>query len=254
MYSVCSVHCISNSGDDYYGQFDNIQLSSKSDDALNYVLQSSIIYSENEKEDSIYTMCHWYGNIFIKAVNCSNNACFRISGICCYLSDSTSTASSVSSIIEYSSFVNNVASDRKCLLFDYKNHQLKNSNIINNSQPTTTNDGIVNFYGLELLINESAFLNNEAKYLFYADTGSLVYCDEHCYIDISTKYGSVDIPPSSANKFTNNFDYVHVLYLCYFIKSNEVSSLKVCPKRTCHDCEALKFIHIELFLVFVELE
>ena len=158
----------------------------------------------------------------------SENVCSGASGIYCYLTDKTLSEGSVNCVVEYSLFKNNYAVNDKCLHFRYKTHEMRFSNIINNSQGNEGSTGTI-YIGnnANLTISECSIVNNTATYVFYANSGSTINCDEKCYIDKTTKVGggSVDFASPSSNAYEHVLPFYDV---CYYVKTKKLPTLQKC--------------------------
>ena len=181
---VCAVDCCStySSSSDSYGQFDYIVVGN-SDEYYNYVIESTIASCLNENDYSCRTMYHRQGSINLRTVNLSNNECYGTSGILC-------DSASGTSVVSFSSFRKNIANNWICNYFYSGTYELKYSNIIENTE-TSTSDGIIYCYESTLTISKCCFIQNTGGYLFEANSGSTIKGSENYVEGTFTTSGNI---------------------------------------------------------------
>ena len=222
---VCGYKCntISNGN----CQFDAVYTS----DALTYkneVNDSSIVYTFNSDSGAYYTLCHDYGRIIVNSVNFSRNYCSCVSCIRCEPSKSTQTQScDPSCLISLSTFTNNTAHTRfMCIeLQEYACKEIRQSNVIRNTQPTNVDRGIIYSCG-NLNIISSCILENVAKYILYAYGCSIKVINSTTEVSITT-YGFITFEYRAKTSFINKLYHTRGLH-CH-AEFDSVSGLTANP-------------------------
>jgi hypothetical protein len=198
LYEVCGFDCCSayTSGSSY-GQFSRIDLNDIAQNKI-YVNYSSIVRCMNVNSNSYNTFNHNYGNNFYPSVNFSMNKCYYGSGIYCH---PRLDSSSVTCSISYSSFVDNIATGETCIRLWRANtkHEIKNCNIIRNTQVSSTCGTI--YTNTNVMIEDSCILENEATCIFYQESSSYKITLSNCTVDSTSNNGYL----TTQNAVTKSF-------------------------------------------------
>ena len=193
--SSCGYKCIAGYG--YPGEFSRILVSSGS---KNYIIDSSITKAKTEIGE--VTLYHAFGNFLCKGVNVSNNELYLYSGIRIW-DPSTS-------LISFSSFRNNNATNGGCIDFYSGSHQMKNTNIIENNQ-LGSQYGIIFARNIANLTMNHCSVYDKSQTVFCAATGSSIICDDCSMADDQKTItsGSVIINKLSGS-FINSYEYLNL--------------------------------------------
>jgi predicted outer membrane repeat protein len=193
LHEVCGYDCCKT--DSITCQFDCIypknDISSK-----NYINYSSISRCVNV--NSGHTLYHYNGKICFQSVNISNNKCWGNSFFCYPFLDSNSFTCSFS----YSSFADNVATNYAWLKLytPGAKYEIKNCNILRNSQVTVSSYGIISTWG-NLKIDDSCILDNKATLTFYQDSSSYRITLSNCTVDSTSNNGYLIIQSTATKSF-----------------------------------------------------
>ena len=137
------------------------------------------------------------GTIQINAVNLSNNICHGQSAIIA----NPSSSSNVSCLITYSSINSNEARYYTIISFKFnRNHEIFQSNIINNKASTAYDNGLIDASG-PTNIKDCCIMNNQAKYIFRGKQQIIL---TNCSIDFAFEKnitGSVFIEKEAKTSF-----------------------------------------------------
>jgi hypothetical protein len=147
----------------------------------------------------------YYGQIAVISSNSSDNVCYRYSSFALYAKDNSASSSQLNystedSYVHYCYVMNNFASyGWICINFWYKKHTCESSNIINNSQKSTSYGIITNAYDSPYpttIINKCCLIKNNlygsGLYLFYVDTSGSTMEVRDCTIQNGYSiYGAV---------------------------------------------------------------
>ena len=145
---------------------------------LNKVLDSSVINSTPDKGTSWGTLWLYYAIITINTVNLSRNTC---SSYCPIKSAPLIDTSKETSFIHYCSITSNEATNAYAIYLEMvdSRHQLKNSNIINN---TINSNGVIYAAGPSK-VEECTILANKAPNTFYTYDSTSSFTIINCTID-----------------------------------------------------------------------
>ena len=189
----CANQCYSKYSGSSYGQFIYTYLSCD-DDHINQVLDSSIINSIPPSDStSRGTLYLRRAIITIKAVNLSNNTCSLYAPIYCY-PYSLSSSSITTCCLSYCSIRGNEAKTRICVsLENSAQHEINNSNIIENQVPSSSSYAVITILGT-CTIRDCTILDNTGQRIFYASSKITLI---NCTIDVddltkTTGNGNVD--------------------------------------------------------------
>jgi hypothetical protein len=197
---VCGNDCCTSSSDEqfaYIRVYDTI--SSK-----NYANYSSITRCVSENSGSTRVLRHSYGKICCSSINLSMNKCGYQSALYCYpFCDSNSITCSLS----YSSFADNYAYVRTCILFNTggAKYEIKCCNIIRNTQVNLNSEGTICTCG-NLMINDSCILENKANYIIYASSYTITL--SNCTMDKTTITGNLVIRNTVTKSFILALDHI----------------------------------------------
>jgi hypothetical protein len=152
----------------------------------NYVNYSSITRCLNVNSNSHDALYLSNGKICCPSVNSSINKCRLYSGIRCL---SFVDSNSVTCSLSYSSFVDNIASVSICIRFDRggSKSEIKYCNILRNTQGPDY-DATIKSSG-NLMIEDSCILENEAPYIFYAESSYTITLS-NCTVDSTSHTNS----------------------------------------------------------------
>jgi hypothetical protein len=194
LHEVCGYDCCSTSSTDH--QFAYIQVNNAAS-SKNYANYSSFTRCVTVNSESEYTLSLFNGKISCPFVNSSLNKCKCVSGLyCCPLSDSNCVTCS----ILYSSIADNIDTGWICIYLERSaaNYEIKNCNILRNTQFSYNTCGTIWTYG-DTMIANSCILENKANYVFYAVSYTITLFN--CTFDNATFYGNY----KTTNTVTKSF-------------------------------------------------
>jgi hypothetical protein len=175
LHGVCGYDCSSNPN--YQFAYTQVNNAASSKNNVNY---TSVSHCVNANSNSNYVLGLQNGKNSCSSVNLSINKCQYASGISCMpLTDSNTLTCSLS----YSTFTDNIANGYNCVWLNanYANYEIKNCNILRNSQVSGTY-GIIYTSG-NLMIEGSCILENTATYIFYQYYSSYTITLSNCTVD-----------------------------------------------------------------------
>jgi hypothetical protein len=197
LYDVCGYDCYSSYSGTSYRQFAYMGVNNVVS-SNNYVNYSSISRCGNMNSGSRYALYHDYGKICYISVNISMNKCNYYSGIYCYPS---SDSSSATCSLLYCSFTDNSASQCTCIWFNRAGakYEIKCCNILRNTQVTNTH-GTIYTNGI-LNIEDSCILENTASTIFDSTSSSYPITLTNCTVDKTTNNGYLTIRNTVTKSF-----------------------------------------------------
>jgi hypothetical protein len=195
LHGVCGYDCCTASS--YYCQFAYIQVNNVVS-SKNYVNYSSFTRVVNVVTNADHTLGLFNGKVCCQSINSSMNNCYCVSGICC---QPLSVSNSVTCSLIYSSFADNKDANwiSIYLYSSGANFEIKNCNIIRNSQVHTSSYGLFYTTG-NVRIENSCILENKAPYIFY-QASSYTITVSNCTLDKTTKYGKLLIQNTVTKSF-----------------------------------------------------
>jgi hypothetical protein len=193
---LCVYDCCTTSS--YSGQFSYIDVKNDATSKC-YSNYSSFVRCINSNSGSHYTLAHWYGKHCYTSINVSNNKCYGRCGIlCCPFVDSNS----VTSLLSYSTFTDNIATEYTCICIwsTGTKHEIKSCNILRNTQGTLGTEGTIATWGT-MMIEDSCILENKATNIFYVSSSSYTITLSNCTVDSTSNNGCL----TTRNTVTKNF-------------------------------------------------
>jgi hypothetical protein len=207
LYMICANDCYSTSS--LNEQFGWIEVKDGATNK-NYINYSSIVRCVNENSGTWRTLYLWYGKIFCPSVNISMNKCGYRSGFSC---SPFPDSNSVTCLISYSSFTNNIALSSICIYFNKANakYEMKSCNILRNTQVNLNDHGTFRLYG-NLMIKDSCILENNANYIFNSASSSYTFTLSNCTIDKTTiSNGILTIQNTATKSFIHALNHMSTL-------------------------------------------
>jgi hypothetical protein len=199
LHKVCGNNCCSTNTSPY-GQFTYVYVQNTASNK-NYVNYSSITRCVNYDLNSYYTLVLYCGKVYSSSINVSMNKCQYYSGFYCQ----SYTDSSVTCLIWYSSFTDNIASGYYCIcqFNSGSKAEIKCCNVLRNTQGTPGSGGTIRFDG-HSTVKDSCILMNTATNTFYAYS-SYIITVSNCTVDSTTHINSLVL----TNTITKSF--IHAL-------------------------------------------
>jgi hypothetical protein len=254
LHGVCVYDCCS--GSSSY-QFAYIYVKNVAS-SKNYVNYSSITRCVNERSDSFHTLYFGNGNVCCPSVNLSMNKCGYFSGITPY---SLCDASSVTCLLSYSSFTDNIAYTYYCICLDTSgaNYEIKSCNILRNTI-NTGSYGIV-YTSANVMIKDSCILENTAAQIFYQYYSKYAITLSNCTVDKTTNNQKLIIQNTVTKSFIHALN--HISTQNCNTEYDAVGSLTAIPyipsptKKSFCDCCSCKMNHYQAkvsdFFTFISL-
>jgi hypothetical protein len=188
LHEVCGYDCCTtySSGYSHY-QFGYICVSNaiSSKNNFNY---SSITRTVNENSNSWHVLRLNYGKNCCPSINISLNKCHGQQFYCWPFVDS----SSVTCLLMYSSFVDNIANWATLILFNAggAKYEFKSCNILRNTQNYVNSEGTLWTNGNTMFV-DSCILENNANIIFYQASSSYSITLSNCTVDSTSKTGNL---------------------------------------------------------------
>jgi hypothetical protein len=200
LYSVCVNDCSSNNKSPFARIIIQNSPSNK-----NYVNYSTIARCVDETLNAQSMFYIDYGKIYCPSVNMSMNSCRLYSGI---IYGPSVNSSSVTSLLSYSTFANNSASEYNCIWCNTggANYEIKCCNILRNTQ-VSTSYGIIFARG-NLVIKDSCILDNAANYIFYQESKSYTITLSNCTVDKTSHYYNLIIQNTVTKSFIHGLNHI----------------------------------------------
>jgi hypothetical protein len=203
LYGVCGYDCCSTGGSS--GQFSYNEVYNVAS-SKNYINYSSISRCVGEISSPFYMICHHYGTHCYPSVNMSMNKCYGTTGIyCCPHSVSNFVTCSIS----YSTFTDNIATGYNCIMLwtSGAKYEIKNCNILRNTQGSLGSQGTIFTYGI-LYIDNSCILENKATYIFLVQSSSNTITLYNCTVDSTSNNGYLTIRNTVTKSFILALDHM----------------------------------------------
>jgi hypothetical protein len=201
LYQVCGYDCCTT--DSYHRQFDHIYV--KNDiSSKNYINYSSISRCVNENTNSYQLLRHSYGKILCPSINISNNKNYGDSVVL----ESSIYSNTVTCSLSYSSFVDNIATIRACIIIwtSGGEYEIKSCNILRNTQGNLNARGTITTQG-NMKIMDSCILGNTANYIFFQES-SYIFTLSNCTVDSTSNNGYLSIQSTATKSFILALNHV----------------------------------------------
>jgi hypothetical protein len=206
LYGVCGNDCFSTyTSGTSYGQF-SYNRAKNDASTKNYVNYSSIVRCVTDNSRACYLFCQHWGNHSYPSVNVSMNKIYGPTGIHCWpLIDSNS----VTCLISYSSFVDNIATGHTCIYFntDGAKYEIRSCNILRNTQGSLSSEGTIYTCG-NLMIEDSCIIENKATYIFRVVSSSYKITLSKCTVDSTSNNGCLITQNAVTKSFIHALDHL----------------------------------------------
>jgi hypothetical protein len=171
----------------------------------NYVDYSSISRCVNHNSNSYYTLYLCYGKVYCPSINISMNKCYCRTII---NSPATLDSSYVTSLVSYSSFTDNIASEYN-FISQTRNTvkaEMKCCNIIRKTQGSPDTEAALRFDG-DTSIKDSCILMNTATNTFYT-ISSYVITVSNCTVDSTNHINSLVLTNTLTKSFIHALNHI----------------------------------------------
>jgi hypothetical protein len=209
---------------------------------LNYILYSSFAYSDPKTYTSDVTVYLKYGISRVISTNSSHNTCHCDSA---FLIDAASHSltsnpyySNDDSYIHFCSISNNYATNIATLFFNYNQQRVEKTNVINNSEMSTSYGIVHNGEAKTVTINDCCFVKNNGNGNGYLFRGIMTI--NNCFIQDDFKtFGDVN---------TNN---IATTDACYYMNVGAALVYVKCHKTVCKHSisKYLKLITLSISII-----
>jgi hypothetical protein len=169
----------------------------------NYVNYSSISRCLTDISDAYVVLCIYYGKICYPSDNISMNKCYGQTVYCYPLCDSSSVTCSFS----YSTFADNIVTQYTCICLATggAKYEMKNCNILRNTQGVLGSEGTIATWG-NLNIENSCILENKATNIFYQGNTNYRTTISNCTVDTTSNNGYLTTKKHSYKKFHSRIE------------------------------------------------